>query len=159
MLVEKSRQIKPLESDEVKAFINFYARKKYENDEEKNDFFNSFINRVLLFDDKAYIFYNTSPDSQSEVKLGEQKGLLKLNDLNSLNRFNNLRQNGIKGNKKSNSSEPEFKRVALGGERGVRTPGYISASHAFQACAFDHSTISPKTSDIRHNNTCAIRYS
>lgn len=33
--------------------------------------------------------------------------------------------------------------MALGGEGGIRTRGYVTASHAFQACAFDHSTTSP----------------
>ena len=30
------------------------------------------------------------------------------------------------------------------GERGVRTLGTLSSTHAFQACTFDHSDISPK---------------
>ena len=42
---------------------------KYQNDEEKNEFFNSFIYRVVLFDDCVYIFYNTSPDAPTKVKL------------------------------------------------------------------------------------------
>ena len=34
-----------------------------------------------------------------------------------------------------------------GGESGIRTHGTISRTHAFQACAFDHSATSPR----RHN--------
>ncbi len=30
-----------------------------------------------------------------------------------------------------------------GGERGIRTPDTVSRIHAFQACAFSHSAISP----------------
>lgn len=30
------------------------------------------------------------------------------------------------------------------GERGIRTLGALSSTHAFQACTFDHSDISPK---------------
>ena len=30
-----------------------------------------------------------------------------------------------------------------GGEKGIRTPGWFDPSHAFQACAFDRSAISP----------------
>ena len=99
LYVEKSRQIKPLQADEVKAFLNLFARKQYDVDDEKKDFFNKFINRVILYDDKLLIFYNTSPDSQSEVKLSEQKGLITFKD-----------------NKKCNSFDLEFKRVARGGE-------------------------------------------
>ena len=54
--LEKARQIKPLEVDKVKAFLTYFARKKYENGQEKNEFFNSFINRVILYDDKVLIF-------------------------------------------------------------------------------------------------------
>ena len=45
LAVEKSRQIKPLQVDEVKAFLNMYAKKQYNEDEEKKEFFNKFINR------------------------------------------------------------------------------------------------------------------
>ena len=31
----------------------------------------------------------------------------------------------------------------VGGERGIRTLGRVSPTHAFQACAFNHSAISP----------------
>lgn len=55
------------DGDEVKAFLNYYARKKYVNDEEKNDFFGSFINRVILFDDRLIILYNTGKDEQVKI--------------------------------------------------------------------------------------------
>src|SRR3989442_101236 len=31
----------------------------------------------------------------------------------------------------------------IGGERGIRTLGRVSPTHAFQACSIDHSDISP----------------
>ena len=58
--VEKAKQIKPLELCDVKTFLNYFARKKYDNNQEKNEFFNSFINRIILFDDKVVILYNTN---------------------------------------------------------------------------------------------------
>lgn len=36
--LEQSRQIKPLEVDKVKAFLAYFARKKYENRQEKTSF-------------------------------------------------------------------------------------------------------------------------
>ena len=33
--------------------------------------------------------------------------------------------------------------LLFGGERGIRTPGTLSRTHAFQACALNRSTISP----------------
>ena len=52
--LEKARQIQPLQYETVKAFLIYFVRKKYQNDEEKNEFFNSFIYRVVLFDDCVY---------------------------------------------------------------------------------------------------------
>ena len=85
-----------------------YAKTQYNEDEEKKEFFNKFINRVILYDNRLIILYNTSPDSQTEIKIGEQKGQLLVND--------------IVDNKKCNSFDKEFKRVARGGGEGIRTP-------------------------------------
>ena len=35
-------------------------------------------------------------------------------------------------------------KIMDGGERGIRTLGSISTTHAFQACALSHSATSPK---------------
>lgn len=108
--LEKARQIKPLEVDKVKAFLTYFARKKYENGQEKNEFFNSFINRVVLYDDKILIFYNTDTNHPAVIKRKD------IDDL--------LAGIGEKIEKKSrttaknekNSLEPQkFKRVSLGG--------------------------------------------
>ena len=37
-----------------------------------------------------------------------------------------------------------FTQFLNGGERGIRTLGTLSRTHAFQACSFDHSDISPQ---------------
>ena len=39
------------------------------------------------------------------------------------------------------SREPT--KLKIGGERGIRTLGRVSPTHAFQACSFNHSDISP----------------
>lgn len=62
--MEKSKQQQPMVVEDVKRFISYFARKKYKTDDEKNDFFNNFINRVVLFDDEVIILYN--------VKFGDQ---------------------------------------------------------------------------------------
>lgn len=120
--LEKARQIKPLEVDKVKAFLTYFARKKYENGQEKNEFFNSFINRVILYDDKILIFYNTDDNHPAVIKRKDAEELI--------SRLNNIASNGktatndcqnATGNdnpivQKENSLEPQgFKRVSLGG--------------------------------------------
>ena len=106
--VEKSRQIQPLNYDKVKAFLNYFAKKQYKNDEEKNEFFNSFIYRVVLFDNCVYIFYNTSPSTPTKVKLDK-------NDLTELREY--------RTNRKSTQFVPlGFKLGACGRGGGIRTP-------------------------------------
>ena len=98
--VEKAKQIKPLELVDVRTFLNYYARKQYENGQEKNEFFNSFINRVFLFDDKVIILYNTN---KRETKRLNKKECLEIINGKNLEEI------------KENSFEPKkFKRVASG---------------------------------------------
>lgn len=103
--LEKSRQTEPLSIETVRAFLSYFARKKYESDEAKNEFFNSFINRVILYDDRILIFYNTDPNSPTTIDTTENKTIC--------DQFN-------QNNAKENSLEPSgFKRVSLGGEIGI----------------------------------------
>ena len=106
--LEKSRQAEPLSLETVKAFLYYFAHKKYETDEARNEFFNSFINRVILYDDKVLIFYNTDPNSPTTISTNENTEIIEYFSQN---------------NAKENSLEPSgFKRVSLGGELGIRTP-------------------------------------
>ena len=85
--------------------VTYFAEKQYQNDEEKNKFFNSFISRVVLFDDCVYIFYNTSPNTPTKVKLDKS-------DLTALREY--------RTNRKSTLYEPlGFKLGACGGEAGI----------------------------------------
>lgn len=100
--------------DKVKAFLNFFVHRKYENDQEKNEFFNSFINRVVLYDDKILIFYNTDTNHSAVIKRKDTDDLLvgigeKIGKKSKLTAQN-----------EKNSLEPQkFKRVSLGGEIGI----------------------------------------
>ena len=120
--LEKARQIKPLEVDRVKAFLTYFARKKYENGQEKNEFFNSFINRVILYDDKILIFYNTDDNHPTVIKRKDTEELISyLNDIASngeiaTNDCPNATVNNSLIVQNKNSLEPQgFKRVSLGG--------------------------------------------
>lgn len=103
--LEKARQIEPLSYETVRAFLTYFARKKYESNDAKNEFFNSFINRVILYDDRVLIFYNTDPNGPTTIDTTENKTIC--------DQFN-------QNNAKENSLEPSgFKRVSLGGESGI----------------------------------------
>lgn len=110
--VEKARQIQPLDVEKVKEFLTYFARKQYQSNEEKNEFFNSFIYRVVLFDDCIYIFYNTSLNMPTKVKLDKS-------DLAELREYREHR--------KSTRFQPlGFKLGACGGEKGIRTLAPVS---------------------------------
>lgn len=47
----------PLSEEKVKAFLTHFAKNKYDCEEAMSEFFNSFIYRVVLFEDCVYIFY------------------------------------------------------------------------------------------------------
>ena len=114
--LEKAKQIKPLEVDKVKAFLNFFVHRKYENDQEKNEFFNSFINRVVLYDDKILIFYNTDTNRPAAITRKDTDDLL----AGIGEKIEKRGKSAVKNEK--NSLEPQkFKRVSLGGGKGIRT--------------------------------------
>ncbi len=103
--VEKAKQIKPLELVDVRTFLNYYARKQYENDQEKNEFFNSFINRVILFDDKVIILYNTNKRETKHLNKKECSEIASSKNIEEI---------------KENSSErKKFKRVSSGCGGGI----------------------------------------
>ena len=57
---EESHQLKPLEKSKIIEFLKIYAKQKFEIKRDRNDFFNNFISRINLFDDRITIVYNTS---------------------------------------------------------------------------------------------------
>lgn len=99
--------------DKVKAFLTYFARKKYENGQEKNAFFNSFINRVVLYDDKILIFYNTDTNHPAAITRKDTDDLLA-----GIGEKIEKKSKTTAKNEK-NSLEPQgFKRVSLGGSGG-----------------------------------------
>lgn len=103
--VEKAKQIKPLELCDVKTFLNYFAHKKYNSDQEKNEFFNSFINRVILFDDRVVILYNTN---KRETKRLTKK---EISDITNGKSVDNVKENSLETKR--------FKRVLCGCGGGI----------------------------------------
>lgn len=74
---EKDKSVAPISEQDVKAFLKYFAKKKYDSDDAMGEFFTSFIYRVVLFDDCVFIFYNTSPDMSNKFRLDKSE----LNDM------------------------------------------------------------------------------
>lgn len=64
---EESHQLKPHEKSKIVEFLKIYTNKKFKSKRDRNDFFNNFISRVNLFDDRITIVYNTSQTSATEI--------------------------------------------------------------------------------------------
>ena len=78
--------------------------KNMKTGKKKNEFFNSFINRVFLFDDKVIILYNTN---KRETKKLSKKECLEIANGKNIEEI------------KENSSERKFKRVSSGCGEGI----------------------------------------
>ena len=130
---EQNHQIKPLEKKQIVNFLKVYARKQFDNKTDKNEFFNNFILKVLLHDDKITIVYNTSLNPAEEI-------YSRPNDNNDDNNDNNNSDNGtVIYNKEIEISDDEnkdeaslrklkklpfeFKRQLFGGGHRIRTCG------------------------------------
>lgn len=98
--VEKARQTNPLQVNEVKKFLTYFAYMKYEKGEEKNEFISSFINRVISYDDKVIILYNSN-DREAKRLSNKQ-----LKDIENAKTLEDIKENSLESKK--------FKRVALG---------------------------------------------
>ena len=85
-------------------------------------------NRVILYDDKVLIFYNTDDNHPTVIKRKDTEELIShLNDIASNGKTATNDCQNATGNdnpivQKENSLEPQgFKRVSLGGGRGIRS--------------------------------------
>ena len=118
---EQNHQIKPLEKEQIVNFLKIYAKKKFDSKTDKNEFFNNFILKVLLYDNKITIVYNTSLNPAEEIYTRPND-----NDDNNGNSDNGtiIYKKEIEISDADNKKLPfEFKRQLSGGEIGIRTPG------------------------------------
>jgi hypothetical protein len=58
--IQRAKSIKPMTADEIKAFIRLFAETNYEENRNKHRLFEMFVNKVILYDDKAVVIYNSA---------------------------------------------------------------------------------------------------
>lgn len=63
---EEAHQLKPLDKEQIKAFLNAYVRKDFDSKTDRNDFFNGFISKVILYDNGVTIEYNSGTNTEKE---------------------------------------------------------------------------------------------
>ena len=70
---EKSKFDKPLNFEDVKNFISLFASKDYDDVFERNEFFNRFIKKVLLFNDKIIVIMRGSKGAENELAINNDE--------------------------------------------------------------------------------------
>ena len=70
---EKSKFDKPLNFEDVKNFISLFASKDYDDVFERNEFFNRFIKKVLLFNDKVIVIMRGIKGNENELAINNDE--------------------------------------------------------------------------------------
>lgn len=132
---EKTKIDRPLNFEDVKNFISLFACKDYDDVFERNEFFNRFIKKVILFNDKVIVIMcgSKGPDNELAINNDElyaKRVLEKFEKKESAqNESNN--KNGSADNSDSHFDENLKEKEAeldifvqqplRGGESGIRT--------------------------------------
>ena len=119
---EESHQLKPLEKSKIIEFLKIYAKQRFESKRDRNDFFNNFISRVNLFDDRITIVYNTSLNPATEIYNRPENDP----DDDPNDGGTTIYKQDVEMSENDIKKLPfdfSFKRQLSGGELGIRTPG------------------------------------
>ena len=116
--VEKAHSFKPLEKKNIVNFLKIYASKDFDSVRDRNDFFNNFISRVNLYDDRITIVYNTSLNPTEEI-YNKPDNDPNNKDNNGGTTIYKTELNFENEQEKSRPNSDEFKRLLSGGEGGI----------------------------------------
>lgn len=114
LLTEKAHQLKPMDYNDVKNHLTKMVTKDYKNKQERYDFFNTYIKKVIITNEKILIIYNIGVDDEKSFKLPTNP-----EDWNGDDKITILKHKeelNTEENKKISSKLLKFKRDALGGE-------------------------------------------
>ena len=107
-----------LEKKNIVNFLKIYASKNFDSVRDRNDFFNNFISRVNLYDDRITIVYNTSLNPTEEI-YNKPDNDPNNNDNNGGTTIYKTELNLENKQEKSRPNSNEFKRLLSGGESGI----------------------------------------
>ncbi len=110
MLIAESHQVKPLRVEDIKHFIYYFMSKDYTSHNERVEFFTKFIAKIILYNDRLIIIYNTRPNDSEEIIINGKEDIEKIETAI------------IKNAEKKSFSVNHAERLDCGGELGIRTP-------------------------------------
>ncbi len=118
---EKSKFDKPLNFEDVKNFISLFASKDYDDVFERNEFFNRFIKKVLLFNDKIIVIMRASKGVDNELAINNDELYAK----RILEKFEKkeISENDKILKEKEAELDLFVHQPLRGGGLGIRTPG------------------------------------
>ena len=119
LLTEKAHQLKPMDYNDVKNHLTKMVTKDYNNKQERYDFFNTYIKKVIITNEKILIIYNVGRDDEKSFKLPTNPD--DWNEDDKITILKNKEELNTEENKKISSKLLKFKRDALGGEWGIWT--------------------------------------
>ena len=110
MVLSESHQTKPIKPEDIKHFIYYFMSKDYINHNERVEFLTKFISKIIYYNDRLIIIYNTKPNDSEEIVINNKEDIKKIE-----NTIKNLEE-------KKSFSEIHAERQVNGGRLGIRTP-------------------------------------
>lgn len=114
LLTEKAHQLKPMDYNDVKNHLTKMVAKDYKNKQERYDFFNTYIKKVIITNEKLLVIYNVGIDDEKSFKLPTNPD--DWNEDDKITILKHKEELNTEENKKISSKLLKFKRDALGGE-------------------------------------------
>ena len=110
MVLSESHQTKPIKPEDIKHFIYYFMSQDYMNHNERVEFLTKFILKIIYYNDRLIIIYNTKPNDNEEIVINNKEDIEKI-------------ENAIKIlEEKKSFSDVYAERQVNGGELGIRTP-------------------------------------
>ena len=109
MVLSESHQTKPIKPEDIKHFIYYFMSKDYLNHNERVEFFTKFISKIIYYNDRLIIIYNTKSNDSEEIVINSKE------DIKIENTIKDLQE-------KKSFSDVYAERQVNGGELGIRTP-------------------------------------
>ena len=78
MVLSGSYQTKPIKAEDVKHFIYYFMSKDYSNHNERVEFFTKFISKIIYYNDRIIIAYNTKPNDCEEIIINGKEDVEKI---------------------------------------------------------------------------------
>ena len=78
ILLSETHQTKPIKAEDVKHFIYYFMSKDYSNHNERVEFFTKFISKIIYYNDRIIIIYNTKPNDCEEIIINGKEDIEKI---------------------------------------------------------------------------------